>query len=108
MTPCGTTAVTGLELMTALRPPTRAEKDETTGEFKSAFNDNAFTVVYEVVECEVPDEHPKLKGGFARYHQRTAAEMLMEEPYNWCRPLTDADTTSMPVLWVSAFVSLPG
>ncbi|MFF9490367.1 hypothetical protein [Streptomyces sp. NPDC014676] len=27
LTPCGSTAVTGLELMTALRPPTRAVKD---------------------------------------------------------------------------------
>ena len=31
ITPRGSTAVTGLELMTALRPPTRAVKDETTG-----------------------------------------------------------------------------
>lgn len=27
--------------MTALRPPTRAQKDEATGEFKPAFNDDA-------------------------------------------------------------------
>ncbi|WP_030615396.1 telomere-associated protein Tap [Streptomyces achromogenes] len=89
MTPRGTTAVTGLELMTALRPPTRAQKDEATGEFKQAFNDDALTRPYDVVECEVPDEHPVLKGKYARHHQRTPAEMLMEEPYNWCRPLTD-------------------
>ncbi|WP_432154775.1 telomere-associated protein Tap [Streptomyces tricolor] len=89
MTPRGTTAVTGLELMTALRPPTRAQKDEATGEFKQAFNDDALTRLYDVVECEVPDEHPILKGKFARHHQRTPAEMLLEEPYNWCRPLTD-------------------
>ncbi|WP_309485343.1 telomere-associated protein Tap [Streptomyces sp. WELS2] len=89
MTPRGTTAVTGLELMTALRPPTRAQKDEATGEFRQAFNDDALTRLYDVVECEVPDEHPVLKGKYARHHQRTPAEMLMEEPYNWCRPLTD-------------------
>ncbi|MGK5629154.1 telomere-associated protein Tap [Streptomyces sp. URMC 123] len=89
MTPRGTTAVTGLELMTALRPPTRPQKDEATGEFTPAFNDDALTAVYDVVECEVPDEHPILKGKYARHHQRTPAEMLMEEPYNWCRPLTD-------------------
>ncbi|MFF8731788.1 telomere-associated protein Tap [Streptomyces sp. NPDC015171] len=91
MTPRGTTAVTGLELMTALRPPTRAEKDEQSGEFKQAFNADALTAVYDVVECEVPDEHPMLKGRFARHHLRTAAEMLMEEPYDWCRPLTDEE-----------------
>ncbi|MFF8910967.1 telomere-associated protein Tap [Streptomyces olivaceoviridis] len=91
MTPRGSTATTGLELMTALRPPTRAEKDPDTGEFKRAFNDDALTAVYDVVECEVPDEHPILKGKFARHHLRTPAEMLMEEPYDWCRPLTDEE-----------------
>lgn len=89
MTPRGTTATTGLELMVALRPPTRAEKDPATGEFKRAFNDDALTQLYPVVECEVPDEHPVLKDKFARHHMRTPAEMLMEEPYDWCRPLTD-------------------
>ncbi|MGW3866947.1 helix-turn-helix domain-containing protein, partial [Streptomyces sp. NPDC005047] len=91
MTPRGTAAVTGLELMTALRPPTRAEKNPATGEFTRALNDDALTAVYDVVECEVPDEHPVLKGRFARHHLRTPAEMLMEEPYDWCRPLTDEE-----------------
>ncbi|MBB1242719.1 helix-turn-helix transcriptional regulator [Streptomyces durbertensis] len=91
-TPRGSTATTGLELMTALRPPTRAQKDEATGEFKPAFNDDAITAKYDVVPCEVPDEHPILKdAGFARHHIRTPAEMLMEEPYDWCRPLTDEE-----------------
>ncbi|MFF6771967.1 telomere-associated protein Tap [Streptomyces sp. NPDC012637] len=91
MTPRGTTSVTGLELMVALRPPTRAEKDEVTGEFRQAFNADALTHLYDVVECEVPDEHPVLKDRFARHHLRTPAEMLMEEPYDWCRPLTDEE-----------------
>ncbi|MET8459299.1 telomere-associated protein Tap [Streptomyces parvulus] len=91
MTPRGTAAVTGLELMTALRPPTRAEKDPATGEFTRALNDDALNAVYDAVECEVPDEHPLLKGRFARHHLRTPAEMLMEEPYDWCRPLTDEE-----------------
>lgn len=94
MTPRGTTAVTGLELMVALRPPTRAEKDKATGEYKRAYNPDALTAVYDVVECEVPDEHPLLKGKFARHHLRTPAEMLMEEPYDWCRPLTDEECTN--------------
>ncbi|MFE6469903.1 helix-turn-helix domain-containing protein [Streptomyces rochei] len=38
MTPRGTAAVTGLELMTALHPPTRAEKDPVTGAFTRALN----------------------------------------------------------------------
>ncbi|MET9810862.1 telomere-associated protein Tap [Streptomyces halstedii] len=95
ITPRGSTATTGLELMTALRPPTRAQKDETTGEFKQAFNDDALTAKYAVVPCEVPDEHPILKdAGFARHHIRTPAEMLMEEPYDWCRPLTDEECSN--------------
>ncbi|MYW27772.1 transcriptional regulator, partial [Streptomyces sp. SID2119] len=91
MTPRGSTATTGLELMTALRPPTRAEKNPATGEFERAYNEDALTQLYPVVPCEVPDEHPILKGQFARHHMRTPAEMLMEEPYDWCRPLTDEE-----------------
>lgn len=91
MTPRGTTAVTGLELMVALHPPTMAVKDDTTGEWHGAPAPGALTAVYEPVECEVPDGHPVLKGRFARHHQRTPAEMLMEESYDWSRPLTDAE-----------------
>ncbi|MEV8529251.1 helix-turn-helix transcriptional regulator [Streptomyces sp. NPDC052000] len=91
ITPRGSTATTGLELMTALRPPTRAEKNPATGAFEPAFNDDAITAKYAVVPCEVPDEHPILKGKFERHHMRTPAEMLMEEPYDWCRPLTDEE-----------------
>ena len=83
--------------MTALRPPTRAEKNEDTGEFERAFTPDALTAVYEHVECEVPDEPPMLKGKFERHHLRTSAEMLMEEPYDWCRPLTD-DECMQPYL----------
>ncbi|ELP70208.1 telomere-associated protein Tap [Streptomyces turgidiscabies] len=90
-TPRGTTSTTGLELMTALRPPTRAERDEATGTFKPAFNADALTAVYEHVECEVPDEHPILQGKFERHHLRTPDQMLMEEPFDWCRPLTDEE-----------------
>ncbi|MGW7441278.1 telomere-associated protein Tap [Streptomyces sp. NPDC054849] len=89
ITPRGFTATTGLALMTALRPPTRAEKDEETGTFERAFNADALTQVYPVVECEVPDEHPILKGKWPRHHQRTPDQMLMEEPFSWCRELTD-------------------
>ncbi|MEW2119132.1 helix-turn-helix transcriptional regulator [Streptomyces sp. NPDC005474] len=98
-TPRGTASTTGLELMTALRPPTRAEKDEATGRFERAFNADALTAVYDVVECEVPDEHPILRGKFARHHLRTPDQMLMEEPYDWCRELTD-DECMKPYLVV--------
>ncbi|MEU6950280.1 helix-turn-helix domain-containing protein [Streptomyces sp. NPDC046316] len=91
MTPRGTTAVTGLELMVALHPPTMAVRDERTGEWRGAPAPGALTAVYEPVECEVPDGHPVLKGRYARHHQRTPAEMLMEESFDWCRPLTDEE-----------------
>ncbi|WP_030905018.1 telomere-associated protein Tap [Streptomyces sp. NRRL F-5126] len=105
MTPRGTTATTGLELMVALRPPTRAHKDDATGEFKQALNDDALTARYEVVDCEVPDEHPNLKGKFARHHIRTPAEMLMEEPYDWCRPLTDEECANRFLIAVDVNMS---
>ncbi|MFC7794156.1 telomere-associated protein Tap [Streptomyces cinereoruber] len=92
MTPRGSTSTTGLELMTALRPPTRAgELDPETGQRERVFNEGALTGLYEAVECEVPDEHPILKGKFERHHKRSPAEMLMEEAYDWCRPLTDEE-----------------
>ncbi|MFD9286356.1 hypothetical protein ACFWD7_56255 [Streptomyces mirabilis] len=62
-------------------------------------DDQALTAVYEVVECEIPDEHPKLKGKYERHHLRTPDQMLMEEPYDWCRPLTD-DECMKPYLVV--------
>lgn len=100
MTPRGTTAVTGLELMVALHPPTMAVKDEATGEWHGGPAPGALTAVYEPVPCEVPDGHPVLKGKFARHHQRTPAEMLMEESYDWCRPLTDAECTRQFVVGI--------
>ncbi|MEH0415997.1 telomere-associated protein Tap [Streptomyces sp. B21-083] len=105
MTPRGTTSTTGLELMVALRPPTRAEKDPTTGEFKRAFNDDALTALYPAVECEVPDEHPVLKDKFTRHHLRTPDQMLMEEPYDWCRPLTDEECVNQFLVTVDINMS---
>ncbi|MFF4364335.1 hypothetical protein [Streptomyces sp. NPDC001604] len=61
MTPRGTTSTTGLEPMTALRPPTRAEKNEATGDIEQALNPDAPTAVYEHAECKVPDEHAECK-----------------------------------------------
>ncbi|MGW1124377.1 hypothetical protein [Streptomyces sp. NPDC002526] len=91
MTPCGSTAMTGVELMTVLRPPTRAEKNPATGEFERAYNQDALTQLYPMVPCEVPDEHPVVKGQFARHHMRTPPEMLVKEPHDRCRPLTDEE-----------------
>ncbi|WP_225834628.1 helix-turn-helix transcriptional regulator [Streptomyces sp. NK08204] len=89
LTPRGSTAVTGLELMTALHPPTRAAKDE-HGQWVSAPNPGALTEAVDCAPCEAPDGHPLL-AHLPRFHQRTPSEMLFEEAYDWARPLTDEE-----------------
>ncbi|WP_432061779.1 telomere-associated protein Tap [Streptomyces sp. S1] len=91
MTPRGSTAVIGLELMTALHPPTRAVRDETTGGFRKADGKNPGSLGEEPVDpapCEAPDGHPVL-ADLPRFHVRGPDEKLFEEAYDWARPLTD-------------------
>ncbi|MFL4910183.1 telomere-associated protein Tap [Streptomyces sp. MMS24-I2-30] len=91
MTPRGSTAVTGLELMTALHPPTRASEPDTDGKRHSEHNPGSLgTDPVDPAPCEVPDGHPLL-AGLPRFHRRTPAEVLAEEAYDWARPLTDAE-----------------
>ncbi|MFD7121444.1 telomere-associated protein Tap [Streptomyces sp. NPDC059922] len=88
-TPCGSTAVTGLELMTSLHPPTRASEPDATGRRHSEHNPGSLGKhAVECAPCEAPDGHPLL-AGLPRFHQRTPAETLVEEAYDWSRPLTD-------------------
>ncbi|MGW7407654.1 telomere-associated protein Tap [Streptomyces sp. NPDC054833] len=89
LTPRGSTAVTGLELMTALHPPTRAVKDD-HDQWVSAPNPGALTQAVDCAPCEAPDGHPLL-AHLPRFHQRTPAEILREEAYDWARPLTDEE-----------------
>ncbi|UYQ66146.1 telomere-associated protein Tap [Streptomyces peucetius] len=89
MTPRGSTAVTGLELMTALHPPTRASEPDADGRRHSEPNPGSLgTDPVDCAPCEAPDGHPLL-AGLPRFHQRTPGEMLVEEAYDWARPLTD-------------------
>ncbi|MER5494966.1 helix-turn-helix transcriptional regulator [Streptomyces sp. NPDC002490] len=95
MTPRGSTAVTGLELMTALHPPTHAVRDEATGGFRKAETKNPGSLGEDPVDpapCEAPDGHPVLKD-LPRFHVRGPAERLFEEAYDWARPMTDAECT---------------
>jgi DNA-binding transcriptional regulator YiaG len=62
LTPRGSTAVTGLELMTALRPPTRPVKDEATGAWVSGPNPGALTHAMDPAPPEAPTEHPVAQG----------------------------------------------
>lgn len=94
LTPRGSTAVAGLELMTALRPPTRAVRDEGTGTWVSGAVPGSLTVAVDPAPPEAPDEHPVVTALFPRTHERTPAEVLDEEAFDWIRStelLTDAE-----------------
>jgi DNA-binding XRE family transcriptional regulator len=78
LTPCGSTAVCGLELMTGVRPPTRAVRDEATGAWVSAPVPGSLTVPVDPAPPEAPDEHPVAA-------DRPATDVLDEEAYEWVR-----------------------
>ncbi|MFC8009275.1 telomere-associated protein Tap [Streptomyces cinereoruber] len=95
MTPRGSTAVTGLELMTALHPPTHAVRDEETGVLRQSETKTPGSLGKDPVDCapcEAPDGHPLL-ADLPRFHVRGPAEKLFEEAYEWARPMTDAECT---------------
>jgi DNA-binding transcriptional regulator YiaG len=94
LTPRGSTAVAGLELMTALRPPTRAVKDDATDTWVSGPVPGSLTQPADPAPPEAPDEHPVVTALFPRTHERTPAEVIDEEAFDWIRDpelLTDAE-----------------
>ncbi|MFE7814291.1 telomere-associated protein Tap [Streptomyces sp. NPDC057433] len=91
ITPRGSTAVSGLELMTALRPPTKAVRDPATGNWVPGRNPGSLgTEPMDPAPPEATPEHPVVvrsgwTGGF-----------LNEEAYQWVRSvdlLTDEECT---------------
>ncbi|MFB7368847.1 helix-turn-helix domain-containing protein [Streptomyces sp. NPDC056222] len=82
ITPRGSTAVSGLELMTALRPPTKAVQDAETGNWVPGHNPGSLgTEPMDPAPPEATQEHPVVvnsgwSGGF-----------LNEEAYQWVRPV---------------------
>ncbi|MFC8248364.1 telomere-associated protein Tap [Streptomyces chartreusis] len=93
MTPRGSTAVTGLELMTALHPPTRASEPDADGKRHSEHNPGSLGKdPVDCAPCEAPDGHPLLKD-LPRFHVRGPGEKLFEEAYDWARPMTDTECT---------------
>lgn len=91
MTPRGSTAVTGLELMTALHPPTRASEPDKDGKRHREYNPGSLGQdPVDCAPCEAPDGHPLL-AHLPRFHERAPDEVLMEEVCDWARPLTDAE-----------------
>ncbi len=87
LTPRGSCAVNGLELMTSLRPPTRAVLDEASGRYVSGPMPGSLTSPVDPAPPEAPDEHPVAAG-------RGDGQVLDEEAYEWIRDpelLTDAE-----------------
>ncbi|MGW2548140.1 telomere-associated protein Tap, partial [Kitasatospora sp. NPDC001574] len=83
LTPRGSTAVSGLELVTALRPPTRAVRTEagwTSGAVEGSRPKDAF----DPAPPEVPDVHPLAQ-------DREPGGELVTEAWDWHRELTDAE-----------------
>lgn len=88
LTPRGSTAVTGLELMTSLRPPTQAVR-AAGGGFTSGPVPGSLTHAVDPAPPEAPEEHPVAAG-------RAAGQVLDEEAYEWVRDpelLDDAECT---------------
>ncbi|MGP3947928.1 telomere-associated protein Tap [Streptomyces sp. 7N604] len=77
ITPRGSTAVSGLELMTSLRPPTRAVRDNATGTWVPGPNPGALTHPVDPAPPEAPIEHPVAQGWSGGF--------LDEEAYQWVR-----------------------
>ncbi|MGW1469006.1 telomere-associated protein Tap [Streptomyces sp. NPDC002308] len=91
MTPVGSSAVTGLELMTALNPPTRAGEPDQDGKRHSEHRPGSLgTQPVDPAPCEAIDGHPVL-AHLPRFHIRGPEERLFEEAYDWARDLTDAE-----------------
>ncbi|WP_240003304.1 hypothetical protein, partial [Streptomyces cinnamoneus] len=89
MTPVGATAVTGVELMTALNPPTRASEPDETGKRHPEHRPGSLgRHPMDPAPCEATDGHPVL-AQLPRFHVRGPAEKLFEEAYDWARDLTD-------------------
>ncbi|MFF3276009.1 telomere-associated protein Tap [Streptomyces chrestomyceticus] len=82
ITPRGSTAVSGLELMTALRPPTRAVRDEATGNWVPGHNPGSLgTEPMDPAPPEATPEHPVVvQSGWT-------GSFLNEEAYQWVRPV---------------------
>ncbi|MDI9887109.1 helix-turn-helix domain-containing protein [Streptomyces sp. HNM0645] len=85
ITPRGSTAVCGLELMTALRPPTRAVRDEASGTWVSGALPGSLSGPVDPAPPEAPAEHPIVSGLYPRHHQRTPDQVLDEEAFDWIR-----------------------
>ncbi|MEU0765030.1 transcriptional regulator [Streptomyces microflavus] len=79
LTPRGSTAVCGQELMTSLRPRTMPVKDGT--KWKSEYKPGSLWLPLPPAPPEAHDAHPLARG-------RRPADAMDEEAWDWHRPLT--------------------
>lgn len=86
ITPRGTVAVTAEELMTALRPPTRAGWSEEKNKYVSENVPDTLHTPVDPAPCEAPDEHPLVAADYPVEGSRPASEALDEEACIWIRP----------------------
>ncbi|MGW1364516.1 telomere-associated protein Tap [Streptomyces chartreusis] len=94
ITPRGGTAVNGLELMTALRPPTRPERDEESGGWVSGRNPGSLgTEPMDPAPPEGQPEHPAI------FHSGWQGGFLHEEAYQWVRDIDQLEGWEMTQLY---------
>ncbi|MFD4905194.1 telomere-associated protein Tap [Kitasatospora purpeofusca] len=86
LTPRGSTAVSGLELVTALRPPTRAVRTD-TGWTSGPVEGSRPKEAFDAAPPEVPDVHPLAQ-------DRGPGEELVTEAWDWHRDLTDEEAAA--------------
>ncbi|MFB7947373.1 transcriptional regulator [Kitasatospora phosalacinea] len=84
-TPRGSTAVSGLELVTALRPPTRPVR--TGSGWTSGPVEGSRARAFDAAPPEVPDEHPLAA-------EREDDAVLVTEAWDWHRPPTERESAA--------------
>ncbi|MEV5426888.1 helix-turn-helix transcriptional regulator [Streptomyces cellulosae] len=89
LTPRGSTAVCGQELMTALRPPTKPVRDPSSGTWVSGPNPGALRQALDPAPPEAPDAHPLAKG-------RPPEQAMQEEAWDWSRQPDQQETSRYP------------
>ncbi|MEV7374652.1 type II toxin-antitoxin system prevent-host-death family antitoxin [Streptomyces sp. NPDC090301] len=87
MTPVSTTAVTGQQLMTALRPPTRAWRDENTGKVGPKWREGSLHLPVDPAPPEATKDHPLAAGR----DPKDPAQTLQEEALKWYRMPTSEE-----------------
>lgn len=94
ITPRGGTAVNGLELMTALRPPTRPVRDEGSGGWVSGHHPGSLgTEPMGPAPPEGQPEHPAI------FHSGWQGGFLHEEAYQWVRDIDHLEGWEMTQLY---------